>query len=83
MKKYVYVVSEHFIDYGEESFNVWVFDSNIKAQKHLTSKVDEFEREHSTEDMEVSHDTNSYECYNEGFYMEFHYWITIDKREVL
>ena len=37
MKKYVYVVCEHFVEYGEEHFNLWVFDSLYKAQSHLAA----------------------------------------------
>lgn len=79
----VYVVQEHLVVSGDDNHKIWVFDSLEKAQYQLNKQVEEFRKEYNSKDYYEDYSPNCYECYEEGCWDLFNYWICIDKREVL
>lgn len=85
MKNKVYVVLEEQTSYfGDEYHNTWVFDSEEKAKVKLQEQVELYKKENTSwEDLIVDESPTKFECCEEGYYPQEHYWITINEQKVL
>lgn len=83
-KQVVYVLQEQQVSYGDEYHQIWVFDSKEKAEAKLKERVEKFkESQKDWGELYVEDSSICFECYEEGYYLQEHYWIVIDEREVL
>lgn len=83
-KRVVYVLQEEQIISGSEIHNTWVFDGEEKAKDKLYQRVELFKSANKDwSELEVDGSPTCFECYEEGRYLEEHYWIVIEESEVL
>lgn len=78
---YVLLVIDITLDY--ENTYIYVFDTKEKAREKLKELREDFESYSMTESFVIRSGEDYYRAYEDGRYIENHYMLKIEKKEIL
>ena len=83
MKNKVYVLCIEDCCYGEQHFDVYLFDTREKAQEYLKFLKNEFYKDNDMKDRIIDDNTeDAFDCYLQGWYNTDRYVLYIIEREI-
>ena len=83
MENKVYVLCVEDCCYGEQHFDVYLFDTREKAREYLKFLKNEFYKDNDMKDRIIDDNTeDAFDCYLQGWYNTDRYVLYIIEREI-